>query len=131
MDEDTVQAAAAQYEQIQQRLQGLDQHLSRLEQALREIDLAKSTLSGLTDGDQETLVPIGGGIRLHAAVDGSKPVFMDLGSGTTVETTAATALERLQARRESTQGAYQAADQEADRLARKLQEIQQSLSASS
>lgn len=123
-----VEHLSMQYEQIQQHLQSLERHLAQLEQSVQETRSALETLKGLEGEDAtETLVPIGGGVRLPARVDPSQEVMVGLGSGYHAKRSIADARQDLQARLERTEAARRSASQDAERLTGQAQQIVQTL----
>lgn len=123
-----VEQLSAQYEQIQRQLQALERHLAELEQSVKETRSALETLKGLQDGDAaDTLVSIGGGVRLPARVDPAEPVMVALGNGYHAQRSIADARQDLQARLERTEAAHSSASQDAEKLAGQAQQIVQTL----
>ncbi len=129
-DEGEAQQLALQFEQGQRRLQALDQHLARLEQSVNELQRALATLEGL-DGATEgpALVPVGAGLRLHATVDPTAEVVLDVGSGYSVGLSAEDAASRLRDRLAANESAFRATSQEADRIANEMEQIRARLTS--
>lgn len=121
---------AARAEMTQRRLVALDRHLALLEQDLAELQQALATLQGLEGRPPGAgLVPIGGGVRLHALIDPGADVLLDLGAGYSAATDVAGALDRVKARLEATQAAYRAADHDAARLSAEFNDQRERLAA--
>lgn len=128
---DDAQRMAMEMERTQRRLQAIDGRLGLLEQQLAELDQANTTLSGLAQVEaSESLVPIGGGVRLRATVDPAAPVMLDVGAGYTHETDLASAQAAVADRLTRVRQAYQAAEQEAEELAMRFQQQQAALAQS-
>lgn len=122
MSDDDAQQVIARYEAAQAQLQQIDQRLQRLEEVLMEQRRASDTLDAL-GGDQEALVPIGAGLHVRARVVGDAPVVSPVGAGYATDHSAADARADLQKRMEETQAAMETASQQADQLARSLQSL--------
>ncbi|MEK6976741.1 MAG: prefoldin subunit alpha [Candidatus Thermoplasmatota archaeon] len=110
---------AAQFEFLQRQLQGVDRRLAQLEQALVEAQQAASTVQGLAEaaGAQDTLLPIGSGVHVHAKVDPSAPVLLPIGAGYFTEGPAKDIVAALGARVEAITKSFQETSADAERLA--------------
>lgn len=128
-----IQELASRYEVLQRELARLDQRLGALEEGVVEARRAESTLRGLLEreGEQEVLVPIGGGVYLRARVDPSAPLIRPVGAGYATEGGLADAAARMQERAADAQKQYDAARQEAQRVAQAAQETADRLQAHS
>lgn len=129
MPDQDPQQLSLRFEQAQRELQLLDRHLAGLEQMLAELQEAKATLDGLQgDTPLDTLVPIGGGIRIPARIDPTASAFVDLGAGYATEASLAEARSRITDRIQSTESAFRATSQEVEKVARTAQALAQRLS---
>lgn len=110
---------AAQFEFLQRQLQGVDRRLAQLEQALVEAQQAASTVQALAEsqGAQETLLPIGSGVHLHAKVDPAAPILLPIGAGYFTEGPAKDIVAALGERVESITKSFQETSADAERLA--------------
>lgn len=130
---DDGEAMMAQFEAAQQRLQALDARMGRLDQAARELRSARETLTAMegAEGEQETLVPIGGGVHLRARVDPSQLVVAPLGRGYAADRGLEAAKAAIQERLDETTQALEADNQEAQQLAQSAQQLAQQLQSRS
>lgn len=122
---------AAQFDLVQRQLQAVDRRLAQLEQALMEAQQAASTVEALaaSSGVQESLVPLGSGVHLRAAVDPAAPVLLPIGAGYYTEGPAAGVTGALQERVASITQAFQQASAEAERLAQTASAINDRLNS--
>lgn len=113
------QDTMARFEMVQQALQTVDAQLARIEEASIDLRRAMSTLDAISDadGEQETLVPIGGGLHIRARVDASQAIVTPIGRGYAADMDVAAAREALAERAASTDKLLQERSQEAERLA--------------
>ncbi len=121
----------AQFEAVQQALQQVDAQLGRIEEQAIDLRRAIATLEALEEnaGDQETLVPIGGGVHVRARVSSDRAVVNPIGRGYAADVDLATAKAALEARSKEAEGLLQQKSQEAQRLATTAQRIAQQLQA--
>lgn len=124
------QQMAAQFELVQRELQRMDRRLAALEGALVEAQQAAATVKALAEatGSQETLLPIGSGIHLHARVDPKAPVLMPIGAGYFVEDKPAAVATALEERVAAIAKSFQEANADAERLAQAGAAINERLS---
>jgi prefoldin alpha subunit len=109
----------AQLELVQRELQRTERHLEALEQALVEAQQALGTVRHLAEsqGTQEVLLPIGGGVHVRARVDPAAPVLMPIGAGYSTEGESAKVAQALEERVQSIARSYEQASQRAEELA--------------
>jgi prefoldin alpha subunit len=109
---------AAQFELVQRELQRMDRRLGALEQALAEAQQALSTVQALAaaSGEQSTLVPLGGGVHVHARLDPKAPVLVPVGAGYFTEGPATEVVAALEERVASITKSFREASEDAERL---------------
>ena len=124
---------AAQFEFLQRQLQSVDRRLAQLEQALVEAQQAASTVQGLAEatGTQDTLLPIGSGVHVHAKVDPKAPVLLPIGAGYFTEGPAKDIVAALGERVEAITKSFQETSADAERLAQAAAAINERLSSMS
>lgn len=132
-ESDDPRQLAAQFDLIQRELQRMDRRLASLEQALIEAQQAATTVKGLaqTTGIQESLLPIGGGVHVHATIDAAKPVLLPIGAGYFTEDTAENVAGALEERVASITKSFQEASADAQRLAQAAANINERLADAS
>ncbi len=122
---------AAQFDLVQRQLQAVDRRLAQLEQALMEAQQAASAVEALaaSTGVQQSLVPLGSGVHLRAAVDPAAPVLLPIGAGYYTEGPAAGVTGALQERIAAITQSFQQANAEAERLAQAASAINDRLNS--
>jgi prefoldin alpha subunit len=113
----------AEFQATQRQLQAMDQRLASMESTLAQWNQASLTLSGL-GGEQESLIPIGGGVRLRATLH-DLPVVLDIGAGYAKELPVAEAKEVILDQIGQLQVQFKAASEDAGMLAERLQTLAQ------
>lgn len=124
---------AVQFDILQRQLQAADRRLAQLEQALVEAQQAAGTVGALAEagGTQETLMPLGSGVHVHAKVDPKAPVLLPVGAGYYTEGPAADVAEALKARVEAITRSFQEASADVERMAQAAAAINDRLSSMS
>ncbi len=119
----------AQFEAVQQALQQVDGQLGRIEEQALDLRRAIATLEALqeTTGDQETLVPIGGGVHVRARITSERAVVNPIGRGYAADMDLDGAKAALEARAQEAEGLLTQKTQEAQRLASMAQRLAQQL----
>lgn len=122
---------AVQYDILQRQLQSVDRRLAQIEQALVEAQQAATTISSLAEanGIQESLIPVGAGVHVHARVDPSAPILLPVGAGYFTQGPAASVTEALRARVESLTRTFQETSSDAERLAQAAAAINERLNS--
>ncbi len=123
----------AQFEAVQQALQQVDGQLARIEDQAIDLRRAIATLEALAEatGEQETLVPIGGGVHVRARITAERPIVNPIGRGYAADVDLDGALQALAARAKEAEQLLAQKSQEAQRLAATAQRIAQQLQSSS
>ena len=125
----SLQELTQRFEALQRALQAADRQLGMMEQHLGEFRRAKQSLEGLEGGEQEVLLPIGGGVFVSAKVDPGKAVLSPVGAEYSVEGTREEAIERIGHRIAEAEAAFQELNARAQELGREYQEVAMRLQA--
>lgn len=96
--EKEMQQKYLQFQQLQQQMQQIVEHLELLHQQNTELDISKKALEelSLTKVDNEILAPIANGIFVQAALKNNQKLILNVGSNTTVERTVPETVELLE-----------------------------------
>lgn len=125
--------AMAQLDLVQRELQRAERRLAALEQAMLDAQQALGTVRHLAEskGPQAVLLPIGGGLHVHATVDATRDVLMPIGAGYSTPGKAGEVVKALEERVDSISKAYEEAASRADELATAAAALNDQLDSSS
>jgi prefoldin alpha subunit len=109
----------AQLDMVQRELTRSERRLASLEQAMMEAQQALGTVRHLADstGTQTVLLPIGGGLHVHAKLEAAQDVLMPIGAGYSTTGKPAEVAKALEERIAAISKAYDEAAARADELA--------------
>ena len=78
--------ALAVLEYLQLQMELLEKQMENIQNAINDYMLAKKTLEEYAKvGDEDTLIPIGGGVFVYGKLSKEKKVIMNIGSGISFE----------------------------------------------
>jgi prefoldin alpha subunit len=113
----------ALFEAYKEQLESLDKQAVYIQALIEDCTKAKVTVEKLGKDKEELLIPIGGGVFLHADYKGDSKVLLSEGAGVVIERDSKYAVDALDKRiEELSQGLLKLNDM-AVRIQQKMQEI--------
>ncbi len=105
-DEKDIQDKYRQFQQVQEHLEQITQHLDMLHQQQLEIDVSIEALKELQDAkpNTEILAPIANGIFFKAELKDHKKLLVNVGADVAVEKTIPEVIELLEEQKEKVTG---------------------------
>lgn len=116
-------------ETLNQQLSHIDKQLAQTQQQLEYLSIAQNMLSELENasGDQEMLIPLGGGLFLPVQAKELSVVKTAVGAGVVVDKTPKAAKELLVVKIKELQNLQTSLSQNYDAVAQKAQQLQEDM----
>jgi prefoldin alpha subunit len=126
---DPLTSALVEARYLESLAQSLQQRVSLVEAAIAEIQVASSTVGGLSKevAGADILVPIGGGSYIRAKVVDVEKLIVGVGADVAVERSAKEATESYQARIDELRKARSSLEEELERVAANIARARQEL----